>query len=261
MINSFRQGKYGTSFIPEQFPKGFKGVDLNAIEIKEVVSAAVSMYMQQSHMFKSANNFQFCLPTPVEGVDDEFIVSIVGKGMEFDVFAEADESAVIRVEMKPHNTSTSVDEPEVIQVKSLDWTLGSPIADIEFVGEKQGTTYTRAVQFEGMSNRNGFKLRMYGSQQEILVQSKRAHKLSQYMLAPEVKDVSKFLLCPMPGTLISLSVQEGQVVEAGQQLAVVEAMKMQNILRAEKTAKVSSIKSKAGSHLKVDQVILEFASL
>ena len=80
------------------------------------------------------------------------------------------------------------------------------------------------------------------------------------MLEPEKKDVSKFLMCPMPGTLISCSVKEGQAVELGQQLVVVEAMKMQNVLRAAKAGIIKEIKCKPGSHLKVDQVILEFQS-
>jgi len=61
----------------------------------------------------------------------------------------------------------------------------------------------------------------------VIIRTVKEHKLSHHMLEPEVKDYSNFLLCPMPGTLISLSVKEGQTVEAGQQLVVVEAMKMQ----------------------------------
>ena len=70
-------------------------------------------------------------------------------------------------------------------------------------------------------------------------------------------DLSRFLICPMPGLLVSLNVQEGDKVEAGQPLAVVEAMKMENILRAEKSATVKKVNAKAGESLAVDAIILE----
>jgi len=79
-----------------------------------------------------------------------------------------------------------------------------------------------------------------------------------HMYLQQVRDMSKYLVCPMPGTLISCSVSPGDSVEEGQPLAVVEAMKMQNVLRSEKTGVVSSVLCKAGQHLKVDQIILEF---
>lgn len=71
-------------------------------------------------------------------------------------------------------------------------------------------------------------------------------------------DTSKFLLCPMPGVVTSISVQEGDQVEAGQALATVEAMKMENILRAERQGRVKTVAVRAGDSLAVDAVILEF---
>ena len=113
------------------------------------------------------------------------------------------------------------------------------------------------VQYEGKLP-EGYRLRMNGAQHDVIVRSPREQLLSQHMLPPPVRDVSQFLLCPMPGTLISVSVKEGQSVEAGQQLAVVEAMKMQNVLRAEKAGVISKVFAKQGAHLKVDQPIVEF---
>ncbi|WP_455423264.1 acetyl-CoA carboxylase biotin carboxyl carrier protein subunit [Cucumibacter marinus] len=71
-------------------------------------------------------------------------------------------------------------------------------------------------------------------------------------------DLSKLLLCPMPGQVVRIDVAEGDVVEDGQVLAIVEAMKMENVLRAEKRARVASIKCEAGAILAVDEVIMEF---
>jgi propionyl-CoA carboxylase alpha chain len=84
-------------------------------------------------------------------------------------------------------------------------------------------------------------------------------ELSLHMIEKVPPDLSKFLICPMPGLLTALHVAEGERVEAGQPLAVVEAMKMENILRAEKSGMVKAVAAKPGDSLAVDAVILEFA--
>jgi propionyl-CoA carboxylase alpha chain len=83
-------------------------------------------------------------------------------------------------------------------------------------------------------------------------------ELSRHMIEKVPPDMSRFLLAPMPGLLTRLEVKAGDKVEAGQPVAVVEAMKMENILRAEKSAKVKATPAKAGDSLAVDQVIVEF---
>ena len=84
-------------------------------------------------------------------------------------------------------------------------------------------------------------------------------ELAALMPVKAAADMSKFLLCPMPGLVKALHVQEGADVKAGDPLAVVEAMKMENVLRAERDGIVKSIKTKAGESLAVDAVIMEFA--
>ena len=79
-----------------------------------------------------------------------------------------------------------------------------------------------------------------------------------HMPIKEAPDTSKFLLCPMPGLVMSVEVAEGDEVKAGQPLAVIEAMKMENILRAERDGRIAAVKAAAGDSLAVDQVILEF---
>ncbi len=86
----------------------------------------------------------------------------------------------------------------------------------------------------------------------------RAAELHALMPEKEAPDLSKFLLSPMPGLLVKVSVAEGQEVKAGEELAVIEAMKMENVLRAEQDATVASIQAAAGDSLRVDQVIIEF---
>ena len=90
------------------------------------------------------------------------------------------------------------------------------------------------------------------------MRSVRSAELFALMPEKVAPDLSKYLLCPMPGLVVSIAVEVGQEIKAGETLAIVEAMKMQNILRAESDGVVAAIKVKAGESLAVDQVILEF---
>ena len=97
-----------------------------------------------------------------------------------------------------------------------------------------------------------------GSILELLVLSERQSELNKIMKPPKKEDKSKYLLAPMPGLLVSIMVNEGDEVEEGQPLAVIEAMKMENIIKSEKKQKVKKINCSAGDSLEVDQIILEF---
>ena len=101
-------------------------------------------------------------------------------------------------------------------------------------------------------------MRLRGADLKVLVRTPRAADLARLMIEKLPPDTSKFLLCPMPGMLVKLAVAEGDEVQEGQTLATVEAMKMENILKAERSGVVKKIKAAAGDSLKVDAVILEF---
>jgi len=104
----------------------------------------------------------------------------------------------------------------------------------------------------------GFRMRLRGADLKVLVQTPRQKALSGHMLEKLPPDTSKFLLCPMPGLVVKISVEAGQEVQEGQALATVEAMKMENILKAERRGVVKAIRASAGASLKVDDVIMEF---
>ena len=105
--------------------------------------------------------------------------------------------------------------------------------------------------------RNGLKMTSRGAIHKVEILPARLAPLAAHMIEKIPPDLSKFLICPMPGLLVALHVAEGDKVEAGQPLAVVEAMKMENILRAEKSATVKKINAAQGESLAVDAVILE----
>ncbi len=103
----------------------------------------------------------------------------------------------------------------------------------------------------------GFDLTVRGSRHEVRLINARYARHAAFMIETEKPDLSRLLICPMPGLLVALHVAEGDRVEPGQQLATVEAMKMENILRAEKAGTVKAINAKAGDSLALDAVILE----
>lgn len=103
------------------------------------------------------------------------------------------------------------------------------------------------------------KVQMYGADMPVLLQSPREYELSVHMHEPILVDTSSMVLSPMPGTLIKMSVAEGDHVEVGQELCIVEAMKMQNIIRSPRAGKIAKCRVPAGTSLKADEVIIDFA--
>jgi propionyl-CoA carboxylase alpha chain len=131
-----------------------------------------------------------------------------------------------------------------------NWKLGESL----FNGTCNGEAFTLQVE----RNKTRYSLFHWGNRADFMVMSARAAELLALMPEKLAPDLSKFLLSPMPGLLREVAVQVGQDVKAGEKLAVIEAMKMENILKAEQDCKVKSISAKAGESLTVDQIIIEF---
>ena len=106
---------------------------------------------------------------------------------------------------------------------------------------------------------NGMRIAWRGMSATRVAMLPRTAELERLMPVKQPPDTSKLLLCPMPGLVVSIAVAEGQEVKAGETLAVVEAMKMENVLRAERDLTVAKINAKPGDSLAVDAVIMEFA--
>ena len=102
------------------------------------------------------------------------------------------------------------------------------------------------------------KVQVSGSVVDVVLRSPKEHKLAMHMLPPPVVDTSNMVLSPMPGKLISYNVAVGDSVEMGQELCVVEAMKMQNVMRSDRKGVIKSVNAAEGDNLKVDQVLIEF---
>jgi propionyl-CoA carboxylase alpha chain len=117
----------------------------------------------------------------------------------------------------------------------------------------------RELTFQIDRDGTGFSLTHGGATIALRVLPPRTAALLDHMPVKQAPDLSRFLLSPMPGLLVSLAVSEGQEVKSGEALATVEAMKMENVLRAERDGTVAAIRAKIGASLAVDEVILEFA--
>ena len=138
---------------------------------------------------------------------------------------------------------------------ATDWKVGDPL----FRATMAGDANPRAVIIQVERHGVGWRLIHAGASAIATVLSRRAAALAAQMPEKEAADTSKFLLSPMPGLLVSMAVKAGQAVRAGEELAVVEAMKMQNVLRAEQDGTVKALHAKPGESLAVDQAIVEFA--
>jgi propionyl-CoA carboxylase alpha chain len=169
-------------------------------------------------------------------------------GNDWEVFLEDDR---IPVTVTPGGQGRwRVATPDGEVEVQTDWTHGQPL----FHAQLSGRAMT--VQVDRVGAR--WRLTHGGASVEARVLRPHAAKLAALMPKKEPPDYSKFLLSPMPGLLVKLMVAEGTPVKAGEELAVVEAMKMENVLRAERDGTVAKVHAESGANLAVDQAILEF---
>jgi len=229
----FVAGELTTNFIAEEFPDGFNAdlVPQNNPHIAVVVAAAVHQeYRERSSQISGqSEGHEYQVP-------DNWVV-ITG----------AEETPVsMALTLSGFLVSIGNEDYSVV----TDWALGEPL----FEAEINGQPITVQVERSG----SGYKLFYRGAEINALVLSPKAAELNKLMLEKVPADLSRFLLSPMPGLLVKLAVKVGDQVKAGEELAVVEAMKMENSLRAVNDGIVAKISAEAGDSLMVDQAILEF---
>jgi len=229
----FVAGELTTNFIEEEFPEGFNAdlVPQNNPHIAVVVAAAVHQeYRERSSQISGqSEGHEYQVP-------DQWVV-ITG----------AEETPVsMTLTLSGFLVSVGNDDYSVV----TDWALGEPLFEAQINGQQ----VTVQVERSG----SGYKLFYRGAEINALVLSPKAAALNKLMLEKAPADLSKFLLSPMPGLLVKLGVKVGDQVKAGEELAVVEAMKMENSLRVTNDGIVAKISADVGDSLMVDQAILEF---
>ena len=229
----FVEGRLTTNFIADEFPDGFNAdlVVQDDPAIALVVAAAAHQLHQERGSLLSGQ-----LAGHEHGAENDWVVMV------------ADQQTPVSVELIDSGYWVSLNDQDY-EIET-DWSLGQPLFQASINGKRV------SVQIE--TTATGYKLFSRGAEINARVLSPRAAELSAHMLYKPPADMSRFLLSPMPGLLVKLAVVEGQEVKEGEELAVVEAMKMENSLRAIQDGIVGKISAVEGDSLMVDEIILEF---
>jgi len=234
----WRAGKLSTGFIAEEFPNGFHPIAPKG-ESAQVLAAVAA-----------------CIDHVLGERKRRISGQMTGRG----VTRESQRAVWLgdheqRLEVRRENGTIEVRFPAKgkagLQRVLSDWKPGDPIWT--------GTINGHPVAVQVRSLRNGFALAYRGFETKAFVYTEREAAYARLMPVKTAADTGKLVLCPMPGLVMSIAVKEGQEVKAGETVAVVEAMKMENVLRAEIDGTVKKINAKPGDSLAVDAVILEFA--
>ncbi len=229
----FVSGNISTAFIAEEYPDGFLGATLPEAEITRVAASAAAMHrvaeIRRTRISGRLDNHE-------RHVGEHWVVFVAGKEIP------------VRITADRQGSTVEIDGRK-LRVES-DWLPGQSLARLSVDGAPLVMKVDRLP--------SGFRLRVRGADLKTYVRRPRAAELARLMPEKLPPDTSKFLLCPMPGLVVRINVEAGDEVQEGQALATVEAMKMENILRAEKKAVVKSVNAKPGESLKVDDVIIEF---
>jgi propionyl-CoA carboxylase alpha chain len=230
----YRSGDITTGFIAEEYPEGFEGAPADAQLLADIaVIAGMVAVITDERAAEISNQLG-----PPPHLPCERVVRIDG-GSEH------------KVRIKPYKGGTLavLDGGELIDIVGR-WTPGERLLTVLVDGRK------RIVQVRRVGR--GWELQTHGATHKVQVLPPHVAELSHFMIEKAPPDLSRLLLAPMPGLLTRLNVAVGDKVEPGQPVAVMEAMKMENILRAARAATVKATPASAGDSLAVDQVIVEF---
>ncbi len=223
----FRRGQLTTHFIAEEFPEGYSGVDLAPEDLARAIAAAGAA----QRILAERNS------------------GIAGAAIPEDwTVLHADQSVPAKIVRR--NEIITVGLYTAQREVTTSWQPG----ELLFRGAIDGVPVTFQIERRGI----GWRLQRRGAALDIKVLPPQAAAALARMPEKPKPDLSRHLLSPMPGLLVSIAVSAGQEVKAGEELAVVEAMKMENVLRAERDVTVKRLCAKPGDSLAVDQIILEF---
>ncbi len=222
----FRSGKLSTNYIKDEFPEGFQG--LPATDAQRRLMAAVALAMHRALLARA---------NPGDLRADWVVVA-------------GHKKLTAHVEAVGGGLSITLDG-KTLRLEDIQWRPGQPV----FRGDLDGRAFTVAVKPAA----EGFVIRHRACTQHVLVLTPRSAELHEKLPPKKAADTSKMVLSPMPGLVVSIDVAQGQEVKAGEVVAVLEAMKMQNIIRAERDGVVKAVGVKNGDSVAADEVLVEFA--
>jgi propionyl-CoA carboxylase alpha chain len=234
----FVAGDFNTGFIAEQYPKGFSA---SAVAPERPALAPVLAAAVHRQLRRRAAGISGQLAGHEVEVGEDFVIAVMGATKE-----RLHTAVKVRGDGNGFEVAIGAARHRIA--------LRSPLRDIAVHGEFDGAPFCAQVERVGLN----YRIAHDGAQVEVRVLSPRAAELSALMPFKAPPDLSKFLLSPMPGLLADVVVQPGQAVRAGEKLAVIEAMKMENILVAAQDGVVAEVTARKGESLAVDQVIIRF---
>jgi propionyl-CoA carboxylase alpha chain len=229
----FIEGRLTTNFIAEEYPEGFSAADVPQDDPALAIATAAAI---NTHLMDRAALLTGQVPSHERQVPQDWV-------------------AVVNREETPLSV-TVVEAGYVVTIAGKnyevlsDWSAGQPLVNATINGQ--------AMTFQQDKVRAGIRLFRRGAQIDVMICTPRAAELNRHMIEKVPPDLSRFLLSPTPGLLVKLKVKPGDEIKAGEELAVVEAMKMENSLRAEEDVVIANVMADQGDSLVVDQPILEF---
>lgn len=274
----FIEGHISTKFIPSEYPNGFHGHVLTPLERTNLLATTVALHFtRMTHQARVSGHLPSYEPAPYAS----FSVRLNGAQHEEDPANLPQLFDVVFSEEGLHVFSRATGEETQVDLSA--WPVDSPViqaalrtehipdSKIEYEvshhrlsAEDEAAELPEDESFEPLTlqltavNPHGYTIQYIGTNYEIEVLTPRERELKQYM--PKIKklDLSKSVVSPMAGQLISVAVKAGQKVALGQELVIVEAMKMQNVLRSQRDGVIKSIKVEAGKSVGLDEVLIEF---
>ncbi len=229
----FLEGRLSTGFIAEEYPDGFHGAPLGQADARLFIAAAVSAKLLRT---QRAGRIVGALNGGHKPSDNFTVTLDGGNHLVHDAYLEVGSLHLV------------IDGTRVEGV--VDWFPGRTLLNLKIKGVEH--------IFQIARDAGGYWLSQGGRERLVTVRAPYAAELAALMPLKPPPDSSRMLICPMPGLVVSLPVKEGQPVKAGETLAIIEAMKMENILVAERDAVISRLRVKQGDSLARDEIIMEF---
>ena len=234
----FRSANVTTNFIAEEYPDGFKGASLSRSEKESMIAAAITAHA--CHVGQQ---------TTVTGQMSSHAINF-GNQWVATIKDDAGEEEEFKTDFFVTNEGCAVTFNDQNFEIETSWVLGKSLFRSKINGQE--------MTFKIKKITSGYILTHGGCELKIIISNARIATLRKLMPEKIAPDMSKYLICPMPGLLVSMEVSEGDQVKAGQVLCIIEAMKMENILKAEKDLTIKKVNAASGDSLCVDEIIIEF---
>ncbi|MCS6780373.1 MAG: acetyl/propionyl/methylcrotonyl-CoA carboxylase subunit alpha [Geminicoccaceae bacterium] len=231
----FLEGRLSTAFIAEEFGERFRGVELPPARLEEIAAVVVRMRLDKARRDARASGK---MPGWRYRPEPRWVVQLGGVCLPVTVLADDDEQSVVHI----------VDRHLEV---AADWRPGDPVVRARVTG----ASFT--IQADPLPE--GWLIRHGGAELPTLVRTRRAAELAARIPEKAPADSGKMLRSPMPGLIVSVAVQPGDEVKAGQDLCILEAMKMENVLRAERDGRVEEVRVRPRDTVAADQVLITFA--